>query len=75
MASPFADASLREAIGKVLQEATIPTEHGFAAIVNKDGAQVALATRTRSGWQFDVSGGYNWTQHDPSVQLSIGKTW
>ena len=73
----FSDEALHHAVQAALVSSTVPEAHGFAALVDLNGAHVGLATRTERGWSFAVDAGYQWTgtATGPSGQVKIGKTW
>jgi hypothetical protein len=73
----FEPASLKAAVAQTIAAATVPDHHGFAAIVDLNGAHVALATRTSDGWSIYLTGGYEWHGPTPGAdaQFTIGKSW
>lgn len=73
----FDPTSLKAAVAKTIAESTVPDEHGFAAIVDLNGAHVALAKRTADGWSIHLLAGYDWQGPAPGAeaQLVLGKTW
>ncbi len=71
--------SLHDAVQQMLsaQAADVPTQHGFAAVVDLNGAHAGIATRLGDGWSFAADGGYDWqgTSTGWKAGLNIGKTW
>jgi hypothetical protein len=78
MADPFGLSSVQAAVQQTLAAAegsgAIAPHHQFATVLNLQGVQVALATRTASGWVFDVDGGYDRTA-GANAGFTLGKSW
>jgi hypothetical protein len=75
----FSSTSLHDAVQQVLaqQASSIPDHHGFAAMVDLNGAHAGIATRVGDGWMFNADGGYDWQGEHTGWKagLNIGKTW
>ena len=77
MASPFSPEALRAAVASTLRLADVPSQHGFAAVVDQHGVQVGIAARLGKGWNVALHSGYTWTGDDPGLtgQLRVSKSW
>lgn len=71
----FGSSSLEAQVQRFLTtDRTIPEHHGIVFLVNEQGADVAVAMRTTSGWFVDLHAGYQWGG-DVLAGVRVAKSW
>jgi hypothetical protein len=70
----FGQTALVAQVQRFLTDAPVPEHHGVVLLVDEQGAELAMALKTTSGWMIDLHGGYRWAS-EWSGGIRIARSW